>query len=459
MNLAEGEVKDVLIKLTIPMIFGMLGLVIFNLVDSLYISNYSLTQLAAMAFTLPVVLIINSLILGIGVGTTAAVSRAKGSGKHHLIERYASDSLVLGVLIAIVIIGIGLLTMRPLFTALGADSETLPYVIKYMRIWYLGVPFVVIPMIGNNSIRSLGDTKTPSIVMAVAATVNIILDPIFIFGIGPVPELGIEGAAIATVLSRFTTFVTALYVLGKREKVLSFKNTKLAEIWESWKHVLYVGIPTALTRMIIPLATAFITKLLSQYGKEIIGGYSVAFRIEQVLLVIVAALGVIMGPFIGQNLGSRNFDRIDDARKYMERFSLIFSIIFYVAIFFLARPLATLFVLYTGDIADKTTVIDEITTYLRIVPIAYGLQGIYLGTSTSLNSMRKPFKAAAIGIVQMFVIYVPLAYLGSSLFGYIGVFVALAFAYVTAGIVSHFVFRHQVRLCKNKALTSEASDC
>lgn len=459
MDLTEGNVKDTLVKMMIPMIFGMLGLVVFNLVDSLYISNYSLTQMAAMAFTFPVVLIINSLILGIGVGTTSAVSRAKGKGKHHLIVRYASDSLVLGVSLAIVFIIIGLLTIKPLFTALGADSETLPYIEKYMRIWYFGVPFVVIPMIGNNTIRALGDTKTPSIVMAVAATVNIIVDPLLIFGLGPFPEMGIAGAALATVISRMTTFIAALYVLGKREKVLSFKKMKLAEVFPSWKDILYVGLPTGFTRMIIPLATAVITRLLSTYGKEIVGGYGIAFRIERLLLVVVIALGVVMGPFVGQNLGNKQFDRINKSRKFMERFSLIFSILFYGIIFFVARPLASLFVLYTGDIADKTTVINEITIYLRIVPLAYGFQGIYLATSTSLNAMRKPFKAAFIGFAQMFIIYVPLAYLGSYLFGYVGVFIALGFAYVLAGIISHFVFQKQIDHCKMLVASGGQLDC
>ncbi len=450
MNLNEGDVKRVLIKLTIPMIFGMLGLVVFNLVDTVYISNYSNTQMAAMAYTLPVVLMINSLILGIGVGTSAAVSKAKGEGKHHLVQRYASDSLLFGLLLAIVIIALGFLTMKPLFTLVGADEQTLPYVIKYMRIWYLGVPFVVIPMIGNNSIRGLGDTKTPSLVMAVAATVNIGLDPVFIFGLGPVPELGIAGAALATVISRFTTFTAALYVLGKREKVLSFKNTKPDEIVKSWSTVLYVGLPNAITRMVIPAAGFLILPLLSTYGNPIVSGYGVVFRIEQVLLVVLMAFSVVMGPFVGQNYGSKDFDRIEEARKYSVKFAFVVGAILYVFIFFMARPIATLFLLGTPDLNDKEIVIREIVLYLRIVPLAYAFQAIYQSVSTSLNSLRKPFIAATIGVLQMLGIYVPLAYLGSRLFGYVGVFIALAIAYFAAGVVSFFVLRKEVDILAKK---------
>ncbi len=188
------------------MVLGMLGLIIFNLVDTYFVSLLGTTELVAISFTFPVVLVVNSIALGIGQGTASVVSRAAGAKDKTKLVRYATESLTLGVMVVLCFVLIGLLTIEPLFTALGADAQVMPYIKSYMEVWYLGMVFVVIPMVGNNSIRALGDTKSPSLVMVVAAVANSILDPMFIFGMGPIPAMGVRGAAIATVLSRCITF-------------------------------------------------------------------------------------------------------------------------------------------------------------------------------------------------------------------------------------------------------------
>ncbi len=211
--------KKTLLKLSGPMVLGMLGLIVFNLVDTYFVSMLGTNQLVALSFTFPVVLVVNSIALGIGQGTASVVSRAAGANDKRKLVRYATESLTLGVLVVLFFVILGLITIDPLFKAMGANETVMPYIRDYMKVWYLGMVFVVIPMVGNNSIRALGDTKTPSLVMLVAAVANSVLDPIFIFGWGgPVPAMGVRGAAIATVLSRCITFSVALYILIVREK-------------------------------------------------------------------------------------------------------------------------------------------------------------------------------------------------------------------------------------------------
>ncbi len=165
----EGDIASVLKQLTLPMIFGILGLVAFNLADTYFVGSLGTNQIAALTFTFPVVLVLNSINFGIGVGTSAVVAKAVGAGDSKKVKRLSTASLSLGFIVAFIAIVIGELTIEPLFNALGANEDTMPYITQYMRIWYVGVPFVAVPMIGNNAIRALGDTKTPSIVMMVAA--------------------------------------------------------------------------------------------------------------------------------------------------------------------------------------------------------------------------------------------------------------------------------------------------
>ena len=164
-RLTEAPVGPTLARLTVPMIFGILSMVLYNLADTFFVGRLGKDQLAALSFTFPVVLIIGSLSQGIGMGASAAVSRAVGGRDYHRVRRLSTDSLILGLLIIGFGVGAGLLTVRPLFTLLGARDAVLGYIGEYMRVWYIGMIFVVVPMIGNNLIRATGDTKTPGLIM------------------------------------------------------------------------------------------------------------------------------------------------------------------------------------------------------------------------------------------------------------------------------------------------------
>lgn len=429
-QLTSGKVESLLLRLTIPMIFGMVGMVVFNLVDTYYVGRLGTNQLAALTFTFPVVLVINSLALGLGIGSSSVISKAVGEGDNHKIQRLATDSLILSILLVIVFITIGLLTIEPVFKLLGVKSEIMPFVKEYMRIWYFGVIFVVVPMVGNNVIRALGDTKTPGIIMMISAGINVILDPLLIFGVGPFPKLGIAGAAIATVIARALTFLAAAYVLVIREKIVTFEKAKISEIIDSWKQILFIGLPNALTRMVIPIASGVITSLIASYGTKAVAGFGVATRIEFFALALVSALSSVMGPFVGQNWGAREFERVKRSIKFSEKFSVISN--------FALFALLAIFAGQIGWIFNKDAeVIKNISIYLRIVPIAYGLQGIILISTSVLNVFKKPMHAALLTIIQMFIIYLPLAFLGSRLFGIIGIFTALAVSNLITGLIAH----------------------
>lgn len=452
-TLTEGNVKKTLIDKTIPMIFGILGLIIFNIVDTYFVSRLGTEQLAALTFTFPVVLVLNSIALGIGTGTVAALSRVIGKGDSRHTIRIATDSLTLGVILVLVFVVLGLMTIEPLFRLLGATDAVMPYIHSYMRIWYLGVVFVVIPMVGNNSIRAMGDTRTPGMVMMIAALVNTILDPILIFGLGTFPRLGVAGAAIATVFSRMTTFAVALYVLGIREKVLSFRNVQLSEIWASWKMILFIGLPNALAKMIMPMGIGIITGLLARHSIEAVAGYGVAAKIERFATILVMALAVIITPFVGQNFGARKIERIKESMKLSYRFALVSSGLIYLLLVFASGMVAKVF-------SEDPEVINVIRLYLFIVPIGYGCLGILQIAVGVLNALHKPYEATALAVGQMFIICVPLAMIGSGLWGVKGIFGALLASFVLAAFIAHkasyyYVNKEAEKLKIKDALTNE----
>jgi len=430
-KLIDGPIGKLLIKLTAPMIVGMLGMVAFNLVDTFFVGKLGVTQLAALSFTFPVILVVNSIALGVGMGASAIISRAIGEGDTYKVRRITTDGLMLAIVLVFIFVIIGLSTIDPLFKLLGATPQVLPYIKQYMGIWYFGMFFVLIPMVGNNAIRATGDTKTPSAIMVVAVIMNFIMDPMLIFGLGPFPALGIRGAAISTVIARFSASVAATWVLVRRDRMVTFERTPLREIFASWKAILFIGVPIAGARMILPISFGLMTRLISAYGPKAVAGFGVASRIEFFALAVIRALSSVFGPFIGQNLGAKLFDRVKRGLQLAELFSLVWGFGSFIILFIFAKPIAGIF-------SKDPVVIETIIKYLSIVPLGYGLQGVLLLCNVSLNVLQKPFHAAGLVTIQMFVLYIPLAYLGSHILQIQGAFIGITIAYCIAGVWAHF---------------------
>jgi putative efflux protein, MATE family len=444
-KLIDGPIGKLLIKLTAPMIVGMLGMVAFNLVDTFFVGRLGATQLAALSFTFPVILVVNSIALGVGMGASAIISRAIGEGDTYKVRRITTDGLMLAIVLVFIFVIIGLSTIGPLFKLLGATPQVLPYIKQYMGIWYFGMFFVLIPMVGNNAIRATGDTKIPSAIMVVAVIMNFIMDPMLIFGLGPFPALGIRGAAISTVIARFSASVAATWVLVRRDRMVTFERTPLREIFASWKAILFIGVPIAGARMILPISFGIMTRLISAYGPKAVAGFGVASRIEFFALAVIRALSSVFGPFIGQNLGAKLFDRVKRGLQLAELFSLVWGFGSFIILFIFAKPIAGIF-------SKDPVVIETIIKYLSIVPLGYGLQGVLLLCNVSLNVLQKPFHAAGLVTIQMFVLYIPLAYLGSHILQIQGAFIGITVAYCIAGILSHFFTVDHIKKAEEKII-------
>ena len=445
-RLIEGPIQKTLIKLTIPMILGTLGMVIFNLADTFFVGQLGTNQLAALSFTFPVVLVVSSIAMGLGIGASAVISRAIGEGNYDKVKRLTTDSLTLSLIFVGFFALFGLFTVNPLFRLLGASGEVLSFISQYMTIWYFGVIFVVIPMVGNNAIRATGDTKTPGLIMVFAAFINIVLDPILIFGIGPFPRLEIAGAAIATVIARASTLILSLLVLTLREKIITIKIPEFREVIESWKQILYIGLPTATTRIVIPIGAGVILSIVATYGSEAVAGFGVATRIEFFALTVVMSLASVLGPFVGQNWGADKFDRIKLGMKFSYKFSLVWGFFIFLILAIFGSRIGSFF-------SNDPNVIFITSLYLLIIPIGYGLYGILVMATSAMSVLKKPIHAAILTLTQTFLLYIPMAYIGSYFFGLGGVFAALPISYFIVGIISNFVLNRIILSRENSKET------
>lgn len=427
--MTQGSIPKTLTSLTIPMMLGMISMVAFNLVDTYFVGKLGKTQLAALSFTFPVIMVIFSLMQGLGIGATALISKSIGKNDREKAARETTDSLVLSLVISGFFIVIGLFTVKPTFELLGAGTDILPYVSEYMTIWYFALFFVITPFIGNSAIRATGDAKTPSLIMIFAVIINAVLDPLLIFGYEPFPAMGLKGAALATAISRGMTMILSIWVLVVREKLLVTKIPTWRVISSCWKAILFIGLPSGFSKMVIPLATGVVTALLAMHGDEAVAAFGVGSRIEFLAMSLLFALSFSIGPFTGQNFGAGKFDRITSALKYANQFSIIWGLLMATILFFVARPLAAVF-------TEDSAVIEHTVLYLQIIPIAFGLQGIVQNVNSNLNTLNKPIEASVIIIFQMLIFGIPVLYFGSKWYGIPGIFMALSITYIVGGLIS-----------------------
>ena len=436
-RLIEGPVGKHLVDMTVPTLFGIFMMMMNAFADAYFIGRVGDRELAALSFAFPILMIVTSVAIGLGAGTSSVVARAVGAHDHRRARRLSTDSLILSFIITAVICAIGMATIGPLFRLMGAPEDMIPLISGYMTILYSGVPFVVVGMVGMSSMRAVGETRLPGMLMVMAAIANVTLDPLLIFGIGPFPRMELNGAATAALIARGAMCIGALYLLYRRLDMLSFNRPDSGELKRSWVDILHVGIPAAGTNVIIPIATGVITAMIARYGPEAVAGFGVASRIESVTLVMFYAMSAIIGPFVGQNMSAGKSDRIFLALRLCTFFCLGFGLVIALLLALGSSWLPSLF-------SDNPNVTGVASMFLWIAPISFGAYGMVMVMNASFNGMGKPMPAVVVSIARMVVIYLPLAIVGNQYLGVAGIFGAYAIANIVTGIFSYAWARKSV---------------
>ncbi len=427
-GLLTAPISVVLRQMTIPTVFGMVAVLMFNLADTFFISLLGTQALAAISFTFPVTFGVNCITMGIGIGLSISIGRLLGEGRERHAARFTSHGLLLALTLVLLASAFGLLILEPFFLLIGAQPEQLPLIKQYMQIWFLAVPLLVIPMAGNSAIRATGDTKTPAKIMMLSGVLNGLLDPLLIFGYGPFPELGIRGAAIASAISWFCALGGSLYLLYYREKLLARPNVRT--LLHDWGQVIKIGTPAGLSTAMNPISAAILMKLLSVHGTTAVAAYGAAQRVESLLLLVMISLTSALTPFMAQNLGAENPKRSFNGMFLCMRFAILFQLLIFIMMVPLSIPLAAMF-------SKETAVRELIWLYLVIVPFCYGFQGVVMVLVSALNATHQPLTAFLWSFMRLFLFTLPFAATGSSIYGVQGLFIGIAAGNIGGGLLAY----------------------
>lgn len=430
-DLTKGDIKGHLIRMTIPMIWGIAAIISFQLVDTYYVSLLGTQYLAAMSFTFPVTLMIFSIIMGFGISVSSVVSRLIGEGKQEDVRRVTSHALILVFSVGCLISALGLLLHDKIFESMGADADMRALIHDYMSIWLLGVPFLALPFSGNSAIRASGSATIPAIIMVTSAILNAIIAPFLIYGWAGLPQMALQGAAIATVFCQFLSAVAVLYVLSRAKKmVLPLRNLQLFHFKDSFKRIIFIALAAGLTSAIGPLVSSFIVSILADFGTEAVAAFGIASRVEAFAFIILMALAVGMGPVIGQNYGARQWGRVDEALRMAIGFSVLWCIGVAIVLMIFAQPIANLF-------SDDPIVLYYAKMCFFVLAPSYLFASLMSGWSSAFNALGRPQISLMMTLIRMVAVTVPSVIIGANLAGVFGVFMGMALSNIGCGLAFH----------------------
>lgn len=430
-DLTTGPVLNHLIRLSVPMIWGIFSIISVQIVDVYFISKLGTQELASISFIFPVVLVLTHLSFGFSIAVASVVSRLIGEKRHNDVKRVVKHGLMLSFLFASIMALISVVAAKPLFTLLGASADSYVHIQEYFPVWLLSFCLMAIPVNGNSALRASGDAVRPAFVMVTVALTNLVLDPLLIFGLWGFPELGIQGAALATLCAYVIGTILGLYFLTRRKDIFAVLGLHLNELKDSMRRLLVIALPAGITNIIVPLTNTVIVGALAVHGAEAVAAHGIVNRVEAFALIAVISLAVGMTPVIGQNWGAGLYDRVYKTLNIAIGFNMIWSLCVAALLFIFAEPIAHIF-------TDDPSVLKVAIMFFSIVPWSYAFGNLVLGWSSAFNAMGKPVRSL-IMMLSHATLLISSVLICNAYYGIEGLFYAILVANIVAGSFFHLL--------------------
>ncbi len=450
------DVKKLLIKLSIPATIAMMANALYNLVDTIFVARGAgEIAIGSLAIVFPIQMIVLAIGLMIGIGSSSIFSRAYGRGDQESMTRAVNTALLLNVIISITITIIALLFVDPILYFFGASAENFDYAKEYMVFILISLVPFSLAIVLNNLTRAEGRANIAMISLLIGAIVNIVLDPIFIFdwGFG----MGVRGAALATLIAKTSSFI---YIFSRALSPESSLNVNLRTIhkfdFKMTREIVAIGVPTFVRNTLGAVLVIIINNLINAYAPVDIGPgiyisiYGVINRM--IMFLLLPGFGLVQGliPIVGFNFGAKFHRRLHDVLTYSVRLIMIY----FVGIFLVTLVSAdVLFRVFSPE--NDTFFITEGARAFRIISVGFTMIGFQVVLSSVYQAMGYPVRAFLVAMSRQFILFIPLVYLFTYLFGITGIWLTFLVADLVAGLASYIVYRYEMKDLRTKIPTNE----
>lgn len=436
-DFTKGSIPRHLITFSIPMFLGNLLQALYNVVNSIWVGRFlGYEALAAVSVGFPIIFTLISLIMGITMASTTLVAQYYGAKRRDMLAKTIGNSLILVTVFGLAATIIGIVYNRDLLILINAPPDILDMASDYLAVFFSGLLGMFWYNGSSAILRGLGDSRTPLKFLIYATFLNIVLDPFLIFGIGPVPAMGVRGAALAAVLAQgISALVTLHYLFVTSGLVTIDKN-----LWTSDKALIRlifkIGLPAGIQQTLVSLSALTVSSFVNRFGSTVVAGFGAATRIDHFAFMPAMSIGMAVSALVAQNLGARKDERVQESVRWSSLLACGITLV--VSLLAVLIP-ALLLSPFTTD----PGVLDAGAAYLRYMGFSYIPLALMFTLGGILRGAGDTFIAMLFTIISLWLIRIPLAAYLSSLpsLGVSGVWLALALSPFTGLILNYLYYR------------------
>ena len=407
-ELGNESINRLLIKYSTPAVIAMFVNSMYNLVDTIFVGYGAGTMaLAALAVSWPVQMVVVAIGMAVGIGTASVVSRSLGAGDHERAERVAGTSFITITVISLSLTIFGLAFLRPLLRLFGATDAIMPHAVDYLSVIFIGNFFLACSISANNIVRSEGAARMAMSSMILGALVNVILDPIFIFGF----DMGIKGAAVATVIANICTFTFLCWYFLTGRSALHIKRRHLIPDFAELPEVAKIGSATFFSMVVGSLMAIPINRLIIVYGADIhLAIMGVGNRCMMFFFLPIFGLTQGLQPIIGYNFGAQKLERVKEAVRKASSYATVMSTIAFLILMFLTRPVLRMF-------SPDAELLAEGVPIMRILVICMPFVGFQMVGGSFFQALGRARPAFVLTLSRQVLVLLPLIYIVPHYYG------------------------------------------
>ncbi len=431
-SLIEGPILKSLIALAVPIIFANILQTAYQLTDTFWVGRLGTAAIAAVSISFPIIFLIISLGGGLAMAGTILVAQYKGKENKKKMDHITSQTLLMVLIISITLATIGYF-LSPIFIKLmGAEKIVFSSAVPYMKISFIGMIFVFTFMVFQSLMRGAGDVKTPMYIVLGTVLLNLILDPLFIFGYGFIPAYGVSGAAIATIGTQGLAAIIGLLILLRGKHNIQLHLSDLTLDYKLIKKMIKIGFPASIEQSARALGMSAMTFLVAKFGTLTLAAYGIGGRILS--FIIIPALGISMATstLVGQNIGAGKMDRAERIARLSSLWGFLILTVVGIITFIFAKQISAIFI--PGEFAT----INASALFIKIMALTFGFIGIQMAMNGAFRGSGNTMISMMLSIISLWVLRFPIAYILShhTSLKEVGIWVSFPLANLIAAIIT-----------------------
>lgn len=433
----EGKIFNSLISLAVPIIFANILQTAYQLIDTFWLGRLGADAVAAVSLSFPVLFLVLSLGAGMTLAGTVLVAQSFGAGNRKMVDFNSSQTLSLVILISVFLVMVGYFAAEPMMHLIGAGPGILEDATEYFQISSFGFIFLFIFFAFQSLMRGIGNVMLPVYIVLFTVFLNLVLDPLFIYGFGPIPGSGVAGAAVASIITQAISAAIGFIILykGKHGIQIHFSEMKLQ--MATVKRIFKLGFPASVDQATRALGMTMMIFLVTGFGSEVLAAYGIGARILSFIVVPALGLGIATTSLVGQNIGAAKIKRAEKVALLSSKVGFIGLTSMGVLMFIFAETLVSFF------IPDDPQVIADGTRFIQIMALSFGFLGVQQVLNGVFNGAGFTKASMLISILSLWIVRFPLAYVLSqkTSLSFEGIWWAFPISNIIAAAVAYAYFK------------------